>query len=465
MQGILLGAANNALSEEQQRTFDDLDQRQKDLDGMVRRYEQMDALDAELRQSLGDGLAATWDGTPAVPGAPFTGGGFAGGELVADGRGLGGSPERAALLGYRPAGAAVISATEASLRMQEQWGEGLFGTKQFAATNTMEYRQAFRHYLRGGLTALSGAELRTLTEGSDPAGGYLVPPDITSRVLMKEPAPTRVSGRVTVFPTGRDRMTLPRMIYATDDIWTSGMRLTWTGEQPANGAAHRVTDPVFDQIVVDVHTAMMSLLLSRDLVEDSAVPLISLITSKFQETIDLARDQVTLVGTGTNQPHGILEAPGTVGEPAVIPGGQASTIDAASLQAINWQLPEQYEDAAAWYFNKASTGRAIGTLTDTAGRYFWQPYELSGLVGGRRSDLLGYPVVLSAFMPSVAANAFPIIFGDLGGYVRVDRVGLSVEVLRERYAEENQILILGRIRFGGDVAEPYRMRVLKVSVT
>jgi HK97 family phage major capsid protein len=64
-------------------------------------------------------------------------------------------------------------------------------------------------------------------------------------------------------------------------------------------------------------------------------------------------------------------------------------------------------------------------------------------------------------MPNVGTSTYPIIFGDLKGYYHVDRVGFSIQVLRELYAESNQILLLGRLRFGGQVAEDWRLKLLQ----
>jgi HK97 family phage major capsid protein len=70
---------------------------------------------------------------------------------------------------------------------------------------------------------------------------------------------------------------------------------------------------------------------------------------------------------------------------------------------------------------------------------------------------------MSAFMADVATNSYSVLFGDLRGFYMVDRVGFSVRVLSELYAETNQVLLLGRIRFGGQVAEPWRMKIGKTS--
>jgi HK97 family phage major capsid protein len=41
---------------------------------------------------------------------------------------------------------------------------------------TPEYRAAFARFLRGGVNALAGEELRALQAGTDPDGGYLIAP-------------------------------------------------------------------------------------------------------------------------------------------------------------------------------------------------------------------------------------------------------------------------------------------------
>lgn len=452
MRGLLSAAAENGkMTDAQRARYDHLRQAQGDLKETYLRLEQQETLEAELRASQGT-VAARLEQP--------------GGLGALDLRGAG-SDDGAALLAFTPAGQSILERYDRDkrieLRLQHEFGEGIWGPPQFAAASTVAYRDAFVGYIRRGADGLTAAERRTLQDGADPSGGYLVPEQALNLILSRDPAPTRVSGRVTAIPTTRDRVTAPRVNYSTDTTYTSGMRVTWTGEVPASATTHRVTDPVFGQVQIDVHTAMMSLPLTRDFVEDSAFPVVSWVTGKFAETVDLLRDNMILNGSGINQPHGILENPGVGEEPSVTNSGSAATLIPNGLQDIVWDVPEQYEDNSAWVFNKNSTGKTIAKMVDSQSRYLWQPYEQSGLTGSRRADLLGYPVVFSAFAPNVSAGTYPLVFGDLRGYYRVDRVGLSVQVLNELYAETNQVLLLGRVRLGGDVAEPYRLRIQKVS--
>ena len=108
--------------------------------------------------------------------------------------------------------------------------------------------------------------------------------------------------------------------------------------------------------------------------------------------------------------------------------------------------------------NRATLG-AIRTWKDGDGRYL----VLDPITEGAATTLLGRPVVEMVDMPNVAANTFPIVFGDLQGYRIVDRVGFTT--LRDPYtlASKGQTRIHVRKRVGADVTHPDRFVKLKVA--
>lgn len=339
-------------------------------------------------------------------------------------------------------------------------GDCLMDEKTFSAISSVSYKEAHAKYVRKGKEGLSSAELRTLQEGSDPAGGFLVTPEILNRLIQKSAAPTRVAGQVEQINISRDSVQMPCVNYATDDIYTTSIRSAWTGEVPSSSTVHRATEPVFGQKRIQVFTNMLSLPLTNDLVEDSAFPLLNWATGKFEETIALLKDNMILNGTGIGQPSGILLNPNGTDQPATVNLGNPITSD--GIVDIAWSLPEQYEDSSTFVFNKTSVGKTLAKLKDGDGRYLWgQGLQDSGLMayGPAARMLAGKPVTFSAFMPDAASAANVMIYGDLKGYALVNRIGFSVQVLRELYAETNQILLLGRVRFGGAVLEPFRMKI------
>lgn len=384
---------------------------------------------------------------------------------------------RAEVLGMTPDGEVVIDRTSDRFKMFYSSGQCLLDEKQLAAISTNTYKDAFFDgYVRhgGNLYKLSAAQLKVLSDGADTGGGYLVPEEVLAQLIMKKPTPTRLRGKVTELNTGRDNLVIPRVNYSADDLYTTGIRVTWTEEIPNSATQARVNFPDatapqnngFGQVRVQIYTAMMSIPITNDQLEDSLFPMASWIGDKFGETIDLLYDNMILNGTGVGQPYGILSNPGGTGQPAVVTVGNPPTGD--GLIKLAYSLPEQYEDRAEWIFNKTNTANYVRRLKDSQNRYlFGEGTQESGLAYEKPKTLAGYGFTYSGFMPNttqsdlstVIAGNYPFIFGDLRGYYLVNRIGFSVQILDQPYAELNQKVMLGRIRFGGQVAEDWRIKV------
>jgi HK97 family phage major capsid protein len=376
------------------------------------------------------------------------------------------APQRPKFLGTTPAGDSYIK------KVDEQKGRPIYelaaetgylglSNEQLTAISSPEYKTAFRDYLRGGMSILNSQAIKVMNEGSDPAGGFLVPEEYLNRLIEKMATPTGLASFVSKLTTSRDALNIPKVVYDTDDIYTTGMRITWTGEIPSSGTIHRVTEPVFGMIRIPVHTAMMSLPMTNDMLEDAAFPVLSWATGKFLETVELLYDNMILNGSGVGQPTGILKAPGTVDNPPVSIIGAATAVTADGLVGITYDVPPQYDGNSRFVMNKTSTGKAVALLKDTSNRYLFSAGTVNadGIAMARPTTLVGYPVTFSQFMPNATATTYPVIFGDLTGYTLLQRIGFSIQVLRERYAEENQVVLLGRIRFGGLTTEPWKMRI------
>lgn len=342
--------------------------------------------------------------------------------------------------------------------------------KAFKAIHSKEYKSAFRTYLRVGLADMTLSTRKNLEEGLDPQGGYFAPIDVLNRIISKKPTPTRLVGNVTNLTTSRDRVSMPKVKYSTasDDssgiLYTTPFRVTWTGENPASSTAARVTDTnIAGQVQIPVFTALITGLLTLDMVEDTAFPVQQWAADKFAETADLLKDNMIVNGSGVTQPEGILANPGATDQPSVINStGSSAQYAADDLFTCAYDVPEQYEENLKWVFNKVSTMKFLRKLKDSNNRYlFGVGYQDSGLAAPQAKTLVDYPYLFSGFVPNLAASSNSIIFGDLTGYYYLNRIGFSIQVLREVYAEKNQIALVGRLRIGGAVVEPWKLRVLQ----
>jgi HK97 family phage major capsid protein len=346
---------------------------------------------------------------------------------------------------------------------------GMMSEKQFHAISTREYTEAFDQYIRDA-KGLTGTQYKALTEGSDTAGGFLVPAETMAKLLVKDPAPTSLAANVSVLNCSRDSLNIPKVNYAAggavaaaNSQYSSGMRVTWTGEQPAAATTARVTAPVFGQTNIPIYTCMMSLLLTNDFIEDAAIDVQGWIRDKFTEAVGLLDEDMILNGTGANQPLGLVSSTYATVDQEIFGKIRSTAIGASSaitvlIEQLPFKLPEQYHGSAKWCFNLASSGLKIFQLKDTDGRTLFGGglYDMSN-ANGSWKQLLGFPVITSALAPSQGANLFPVYFGDFKGYSLVRRVGFSVQVLNETYAETNAKCLLGRYRIGGAPTEEWRL--------
>jgi HK97 family phage major capsid protein len=322
------------------------------------------------------------------------------------------------------------------------------------------YAPAFEAYIRKGKDAMGPNDKKTLSEGLDTAGGFLVPEDYQTELVKKIAAAAVIRQIARVVQTSRDIVRFPRINYGTDDIYTSGVRLAWIGETPASAAVHRVTDPVFGSIAIDVHVAMASMPLTNSLLEDSAFDVMGVASDLMGEAFALGEDNVFINGTGVGQPMGLLTQAEGDG-PAAVHSGSAGTLMAAGLRNLFYGLPAQYRRNARWVMNSATQNVAEG-INDTTGRPIVVPLSVASLGMAPFDTIKGKPVLCDEFMPAATAGLYPIAFGDFSGYYIVDRVGLSIQRLEELYAETDIKVLLARKRVGGYCAEPFRFRLQQI---
>lgn len=110
--------------------------------------------------------------------------------------------------------------------------------------------------------------------------------------------------------------------------------------------------------------------------------------------------------------------------------------------------------------NGATLG-IIRALKDTTGQYLWQP----SIQAGQPETILGRPVLEMKDMPSIAAAATPIAFGDFKRAFRIyDRVDLQVlpDLLTQR--TNGMARFHARRRVGSAVVRPDAFRKLVMAV-
>lgn len=375
---------------------------------------------------------------------------------------------------FDPAGHADVSRTAKGLVLDDEVGPGVFGPQKWEMIKSFEYKKDFNAYLRKGMAYAEGYGQKTLMEARDDQGGIFAPADMLQRVLGRSPAPTQLRGLVQSITTGRDSVEIPRKLYSADDKYTTNFRANWTGESPADGTGAQAAiddNRIFGSWRIPVHTAMLNGALSKNLLDDAAYPIQSWLEGELGETADLLYEDVIVNADGVGKPTGILFGAAATNNgttvrpdlPEVISSGVDGALSYDFLTSLQMALAPQYEnDYTRWVMEKRTTLQAIAKLKDANNRpLFTQGAGDYGIVGavGKNRRVLDDQVVLSSFMPTLATGAYPIIYGDLRGYMLVNRLALSIQVLYETKAKLNMIEIVARLRFGGQTVEPYRLKI------
>lgn len=351
-----------------------------------------------------------------------------------------------------------------AFKMRTPWGE----EKEFRyhvplAVQAKGYDAAYEAYLRKGLEDMGPADRKTLSVGVDTAGGFLVPEDPLGIITRKVAAATIIRSLARVLTTSRDMATWPRVNYSTDDQYTSGVRFTWTGETPALATTHRVTDPVLGLHQVPIHTAMASMPMTNQLLEDSAFDVMGLSSELIGEAYALGEENVFINGTGVNQPSGLLWDAEVTG-PVAVHLDSVTEPSQAGMVELEAALPSQYERGAVFLARKATYGVMRQSNQTTSGQLLWGSSLADGYLQPMLPTLLGYPALKSEFVPAIASASYSLILGQWQGYYIFDRVGLSIARNSSIYQETDITVLIAKKRLGAKCIEPYRFKLGQMSV-
>lgn len=336
--------------------------------------------------------------------------------------------------------------------------------KKTRAIFSDEYKRVYTKFLRTSVkhrsesmafAMLTGAEQKALSEGSDSAGGYLVPPDIQAEVLVRLPQAAVMRQFARVQPTSRDTLRWPAVAANTTSgsIYSSGFVGDWAGETPA----FTDTDPGFQLFDIPIRKVRVVTKLSNDFVADSSVNILAFMATNGAENMGLVEDKGFIAGIGNPlQPIGLINSGITNGD---VEGSTADTISNTTANQgsapkigsnVVYKLPSQYVSRARWLMRRSIIGK-IRALTDAQARPLWPPYMGSGFADAP-DTLFNAPVSFSDWMPDDGQDTQPVaMYGDFSNYIIGQRAQITSVVLRERFADTDQVGIVLFERVGGAV--------------
>ncbi len=386
---------------------------------------------------------------------------------------------------------------------QEHVGRGSVKSMQVtdAADVKGAYENAFKTYLRVGMgrmydrdkyiletgrdnfgpadselgrTKSGGLASKTLNIGQDSSVGYAVPPDWINELNKNIASETVMAPLCKTRTTSSDRIYQPNLT-TSDARRAYPTNVLWPGESPGSGSDIDATEFTYSQIEIPIHVMLMRYRSTLSALEDVGFDLQAEINMAFAEGVAIEYDRLIYSGSGSGKMQGITTNSDVTGSASTavssvggyIPAGSTSEIISGDvIWQMLYNLPAQYRRNAKWIAN-SNTMFILKKLKDGDGLYLWGNDNADQrLMGGVPDKLAGQPVVFNEYASDIAANAFPLILADLSkGYTIGQRVDFSIRRFDERYAENDQVLFLGRARVGGEVTQPAAFKALKMSTS
>lgn len=329
-----------------------------------------------------------------------------------------------------------------------------------------EHKEAFLDFLRNPADSRKQNALYDIEQkatdvqtGVAGSGGYALP-EVIAREIAKQVqdiSPIRQIARVVQVGT-------PDYKELVD---LNGFGTEWVGETTSRSQTDTPDlgecAPTFGEIAAKPEATRHSL-------EDLFFDVEAWLTGSASEQFAIAEGVAFISGNGTNKPTGFLNGtPVSTADDArafgvlqYIPTGAAAALSANPFNEMHdlaYGTKAGYRGNAGWVMN-SNTMASFAKILDGDGRPMLQASQAAGV-----SDRInGYGVTIAEDMPNIAADAFPVAFGDFQrGYLIADRVGMGI--VRDEVTKPGYIRFIMYKRVGGKLKDSNAIKLLKIATS
>jgi len=297
------------------------------------------------------------------------------------------------------------------------------------------HAKAFDKFFRRGVDAgLRDLEVQAaLSTDSDPDGGYLVPEEMESGIdqIARDSSVMRQIANVQTIGTD----TYKKLINM------GGAGSGWVGEKEARP---ETSTPTLRELVFNVQEIYANPATTQKMLDDGIVDVGAWIADEVREEFAAQESEAFVSGDGVNKPRGLWSYDMVEndsyewGKFGYVVSGKndgflaptTSVSPADCLVNLVYALKATYRNGASFLMND-KTAMTVRKFKTAEGDWLWrdpsQPEDVP--------TILGKPVRTDDYTPLVAANAYPIAFGNFSrAYTIFDRQG--IRVLRDPFTNK-----------------------------
>jgi HK97 family phage major capsid protein len=304
-------------------------------------------------------------------------------------------------------------------------------------------------------------EIKSMSVGSDPDGGYLVTPTLSTDM-------TRIKLEISPFSGWPGSGNRRRRLRRADRPRRRRCRVV--GEVETRG---ETDTSQLGNFRCELHELQAEPKVTQKLVDTARVNIVDWLSGQVAEKFAYTETDAYFNGNGVKRPRGFLtyttaatgDATRTWGQLEHVKTGVNGAFAAASTSVnpadhlidLKSKLKTQYKNGAVFLMNR-STAAAVRKLKDPEGRWVW----VNSLQAGQPDMLLGHPVIECEQMPDIATDSLSIAFGSFKkGYTIIRRLG--VRFLLDPFTAKPYIKLYTFTRVGGSVNNFEAIKFLKFS--
>lgn len=285
-----------------------------------------------------------------------------------------------------------------------------------------------------------------LSEGTDSAGGALVPVEVEQAIIDLRETYGVFRRRAKVVPMARDTKTQP--------VRQSGITATWVGENDEISAG----DKAWKQLNLVARKLAALTRYSSELGEDATISIGDDLTREFAYAFAVAEDTAGFIGDGSatyGHQTGLKNALAAGSIYTALAGNTYfGVLDMEDFLGAVGQLPEYPGMDPRWYISKPGYWNSMVRLMAAQGGTTWERTAEGQVV----PMFLGYPVEYVTVMHKTLTASVSTIhayIGDLSMAAMLgNRRGMTIQISDQRYFEYDQLGIKGTQRCHVAIVQP-----------
>lgn len=275
--------------------------------------------------------------------------------------------------------------------------------------------------------------------------GAIVPTTIASRIIKKVYDISPIISRSERFNI-KGKLQIP--VY---DESSHAITVAFQSE----GSAPDASSGDFTQVTLNGYLAGALAKIGKDLIANANFDVVSFIVNEMAEAMARFIEKECLVPSDTT-----YKVKGMSTLTNKITAASTSAITADEVVALRDKVKDVYQQNAIWVMSPA-TRTALRLLKGSDGHYLLND-DLSSPFG---VSLLGKPVYVSDNMEDIAASKNVIFYGDFKGLALKFSQEIDVQVLRERYADQFCVGVVGTFDFDAIVCDQQKLAKLVMAAS